>query len=132
MEAADEKARKLHDAKASSRQIIGDAEEELRVDDVELKAHYKPGSRPTLRVVYRCGMTVVSEWLCLGWPGFAGDKAVVWWLQRFGSPPPATVEMVEADLFFAKQLAMSTESITVKRDGKYLAITRHKLRSNVA
>lgn len=64
------------------------------VDDVEYKLHRKQGKPDSLRVIYSCGITSYSEWICLEHSGFARDKAIGWWKNRDrGCPedPPSTI-----------------------------------------
>ena len=53
------------------------------VTDVRYSRHCKAGAPDSLRVDYMSGLRrVVSEWVCLDHPGFAGEKARLWWVRR--------------------------------------------------
>lgn len=48
--------------------------------------------KPTLKVIYACGMRMFTEWIALEHDGFAGKKARDWWRTRTQSEPPTTVD----------------------------------------
>lgn len=103
----------------------------MKVIDVAIERHAKPGKTPSLKVTYYGQLEQHAEWICLSHAGFARQKAVVWWAKRFGAPVPASVDAALPDLFSTNQLASRlkeiTQSITVSRDGKYTRIDNHKL-----
>jgi DNA repair protein RadD len=51
------------------------------VDSVQYRIHDK-GDRRSLNVLYHCGFAVFREWICIGYPGFAGRKADQWIAER--------------------------------------------------
>lgn len=124
---AAERERQQHEAEAAQRAILGNQPEVLKVDDVTVHLHRKPGSPDSLRVQYRCGLSVIPEWVCLDHPGFAGQKARAWWASRFGRAAADAITVSEAasDLFLPQQLKSITETITVTRRGKYHDIVAH-------
>ena len=126
---ADERERRMHEKEASQRTILGSEPETLRVDDVIVHRHRKPGSPDSLRVQYRCGPSTFREWVCIDHEGFAGRKAHQWWAVRFGSKASKdiTVDAALADMFLPQQLCEITETITVVRKGKYTEILSHEL-----
>jgi len=133
---AEEKAvaeRKLHEAEASRRAILGSEPEELKVDQVTLHRHRKQGMPDSVAVQYRCGIATYREWVCLDHEGFAGKKARQWWRRRFGLAEtgglPITVDHALGDMFHARTLEEVTETITVVRRGRQHEITGHKLRT---
>lgn len=64
----------------------------LVVDSWSFRAHEKLDKPTSLRVDYQCGMRMLSEWVCLEHPGFAGRKAARWWTAHSGRVPlPLTV-----------------------------------------
>lgn len=83
-------------AKASSSQLIAREEEPevviFEVDRVTFAPHRKPGSFPTLRVSYFCGIRRFTEWVCLEHPLPVKNLAHRWWRQRTDMPVPETVE----------------------------------------
>ncbi|NBT50454.1 MAG: hypothetical protein EBT12_02665, partial [Marivivens sp.] len=46
----------------------------LHVDDVTYQKWTKPGKPDSVRVTYRCGLTIVSEWLCPDHGGYAASR----------------------------------------------------------
>jgi DNA repair protein RadD len=94
------------------------------VTDVDYTRHRKPGSPDSLRVDYLIGGKVVSEWVCFGHAGYARQKAVSWWQQWAGTPPPNDVEDAQQRL---AELRQPTEA-TLTRDGKYHRIGRLRRR----
>ena len=126
--------RKLHEAEASRRSILGTEPEEVKVDAVTVHRHRKQGSPDSVVVQYRCGLSTFREWICLDHDGFAQKKARAWWARRFGVPAAraVTVDDAVSDLFAAKTIESVTEAITVVRRGKHSEIVGHKLRAKVA
>lgn len=126
----EEAERRMHEARAAQAEILGRTPEDLEVDDVFVELHRKDGSPDSLRVSYRCGLTVVREWVCLDHPGFAGQKARQWWARRFGdaAATDVTVQSALQNLFLSQYLKAMTESITVVRPGRYHEIVSHKLK----
>ena len=129
-EQAEKAERKLHEAEASQRAIIGSEPETLQVNSVTLHRHRKPGMPDSVQVQYRCGLSTFREWVCLDHDGHAGKVARRWWAARFGAEEAktATVDRVVDDMFSAKALAEVTESITVIRRGRHYEVVGHKIR----
>jgi DNA repair protein RadD len=124
--------KRLHDAEASRRAILGSEPETLEVSDVELHRHRKPDSPDSIRVEYRCGLSVFREWICLDHEGFAQRKARRWWFERFGEEAKTiTVDDALADMFLAARLRAVTKTITVIQRGKYSEITGYELEKGV-
>ena len=128
---AEERERKLNESRLSQAAILGSMPVVMPVDDVSVARHHKDGSPDSLRISYRCGISVVHEWVCLDHPGEAGVYAHRWWLRRFGSESSAHVSVSSAlqDLFLPSSLKQITKSITVVRDGKYNRIIGYDLKS---
>lgn len=126
-EEAEEAEKKLHAAKASQASILSGEPEVLPVHDVRVHRHVKEGSPDSLRVEYRCGLSVVREWVCLEHPSLAGRKAHQWWIKRFGKPVP-TVDDALSNLFLPGMIRDATESVTVVQRGKFKDIISHKLK----
>ncbi len=111
---------------ASAAAILSSQLEAVWVDvtDVTYARHAKPGSPPSLRVDYRCGLALHREWICLEHKGFAREKAVAWWRRRLpGSPIPCTVD--EA-LAVADGLP-TPRRIQVRPRGRFTDIIGHEL-----
>lgn len=125
-----EAERKMHEARAAQAEILGRTPDVLAVDDVAVELHRKEGSPDSLRISYRCGLTVVREWICLDHPGYAGDKARQWWARRFGpaAAKSASVPSALQDMFLPHAIKAMTESITVVRPGKFHEIVGYNLK----
>src|SRR5690606_17265428 len=98
---------------------------EHRVDSVQYSRHTGKGGKPdSLRVTYQCGLRRISEWVCLEHGGFAGRKALEWWLRRDPqNVPPRTVE--EA---LERAYGLPTPAaITVDETDKYPQVLGHTL-----
>lgn len=100
---------------------------------VQVAVHKKADKPPTLMVTYGHGFDMHREWICLEHDGYAKAKAKQWWRSRFGDPVPETVSAaLSGNLFLADAIKAKTESITVKRDGKYTQIIRYNFRKEKA
>jgi len=129
-EEAEEREKRLHEITTSKRSIISGEPEDLPVHGVSIATHIKAGKPNSLRVEYRCGLSVFREWVCLDHEGFARRKAEEWWRKRFNSNAPTVSEAV-SNLFLANDLNSKTEAITVVRRGKITDITDFKFRNGV-
>lgn len=127
---AEEREKRLHEAEASRRAILGNEPETYQVSAVTIHRHRKPESPDSLRVEYRCGLSTFREWICLDHDGFAGRKARQWWAKRFRGEDWRTITVDEAlqDLFLSGKIQDVTKSITVVRRGKYTEIVGHELK----
>jgi DNA repair protein RadD len=91
----------------------------LTVTAVTYYHHDKPGSPPSLRVEYACGLASHREWVCFEHTGYARQKAVQWWQKRLPDlPVPRTV--AEA-LALCDQLSKPAR-ISVRPQGRYTEI----------
>lgn len=127
---AEEREKKLHEAEASRRAIIGSEPETIGVDAVDVFRHKKLNSPDSIRVEYRCGLSVFREWICLDHDGFAQRKSRDWWSKRFGSEEAklVTVNSALEDMFLGERIKGVTSTITVIRRGKYTEIVDYKLK----
>lgn len=119
-----EKERRLHGDKASKRSILSGEPETFRVDTVYVNRHRKDGSPDSLRVQYRCGLSMFREWVCLDHPGAAGSIAQGWWQKRnlgrnIKRGEKMTVNAALEYMFLTQQILEWTKTITVKRNGRY-------------
>jgi len=114
-EESEERERKMHEAEHSNRNIIGSEPEVLDVDDVAVSRHRKLGKPDSLRVQYRCGMSIFREWICLDHGGYAERKARRWWWLRFGQLEAESITVDEAleDMLLGHRIAQATGAITV-------------------
>jgi len=131
MEAEDKKKR-INDAKISNRSILGSEPEDVDVDSVTVHRHIKPGKPDSIRVQYRCGLTMYREWICLDHDGYAERKARQWWRERgFSNWETITVREALQDMFLPQWIRNKTKSITVKRLGKHSEIIGYTLRKGL-
>lgn len=74
--------------------------ESFDVNNVSYAIHYKKGfhERPTMKVVYSCGLRMFSEYVCFEHQGFQKRRAWQWWLERMGTAvaPPTTSDALAA------------------------------------
>lgn len=118
-----ERERRLHGDKASKKSILSGVPQTHKVDTVYVRRHLKPGSPDSLRVQYRCGLSMFREWVCLDHPGYAGKSAYSWYERRFGRPKQKpTVNSTLENLFLTQEILAYTKTITVIRKGKYYEI----------
>ncbi len=120
----EERERKMHGDKASKRSIIS-MPEAHSVDSITASRHRKPGSPDSLKVQYRCGMSVFREWVCLDHEGYAGRSAKQWWVKRFPktrNKETITVSFALGDMFLSQSLLDWTKTITVRKNGKFFEI----------
>lgn len=118
--------RSMHDIRPAQASIISEPET-LDVDAVTVNRHRKPGKPDSLRVTYRCGLRMISEWVCLDHEGLAGRKAHQWWRRRFPGEPVPSVDEALGNLYLAARLSDMTQSIVAIRRGKYYEIIHHNL-----
>jgi DNA repair protein RadD len=127
---SEEREKRLHEAEASQRAIIGSEPETHIVSAVQVHRHRKPGAPDSIRVEYRCGVSVCREWLCLDHEGFAAKKARRWWWERFGKEEAelVTVDNALGDMLLGDRIKRVTNTITVVRRGKYTEIVGYGLK----
>lgn len=120
---AKERERRMHGSKASKRSILSTEPETYAVDTVYASRHRKEDSPDSLLVQYRCGLSMFREWICLDHKGITGRLAQQWWMERFGFKKNKaflmTVNEALNNLFLTQALKEWTQTITVKRNGKY-------------
>jgi DNA repair protein RadD len=117
-----------HDTTPSAAAILSTESETFTVKDVDVRKHQKDGGQPSIRVIYWDGRRECSEFICLEHDGYAKTKATNWWRNRFGDPVPATVDEAVSDLYLAARIRDLTESLTVRRQGKFLNVLSASLR----
>jgi len=127
---AEEREKRMHNDEVSQRAILGMQPEDLKVNEVSVYRHCKAGNPDSLRVEYRCGLSVFREWICLDHGGFAEKKARRWWGERFGSDEAGAITVAKAleDMLLGQRIQSVTEGITIIRRGKYHEITQHLLK----
>jgi DNA repair protein RadD len=117
-----ERERRMHGTKASGKNILSIEPETFAVNTVYVERHIKPASPDSLRIKYRCGLSVFREWVCLDHPGEAGQIAQTWWKQRFQNKNKITVNDALQNMFASQTILDYTKTITVIRKGKYFQI----------
>ena len=122
------KERRMHSSKAGNDPILSEPVW-LDVDDVSVHLHRKLDKPDSLRVQYRCGLTMVSEWICLNHDGIARRNAVIWWKVRRlpGEAKNLTVADAISDLLLPQQIKQVTKRIKVVRSGKFFNLLEHDL-----
>lgn len=97
--------------------LARDTPQYMPCSGVRYRRHTKPGAPPSMRVEYKCGMTVHKEWVCFEHQGYAQKKARQWWASRLpGTTPPKTIdEAIER----ASRDIPAPDEIGLKRDGKF-------------
>jgi len=92
----------------------------VKVNSVTYRRHKKAGSPDSMRVDYRSGLTVFSEWICLDHKGYPKEKALKWWQRRMSGPGVLPKDTTDA---LAKSNALLKPSeIKVKKNGKYTEV----------
>jgi DNA repair protein RadD len=131
-----------HDTQADEAPILSEPETWIveRIIYSEHRKHKHPEALPTLRVDYECvpcdseggnlEHKIVTEWVCIEHPGFAGGKARRWWRARSNAEYPATAAEA-ADLGTRGALAWPTQ-ITTRKDGRWYRIMRAELEEKPA
>jgi DNA repair protein RadD len=121
MEAIEEAKRRMHSGEASKKSILSHEPEIHQVHTVFATRHIKEGSPDSLKIQYRCGLSMFREWICLDHDGFAGRKAAAWWRKRFSSKVE-TVNGALESLLLTQELLDYTKTITVKKNGRHYKI----------
>ncbi len=120
--------RKMHALQASKKSILSGVPEVRKVDEVYVNVHTKEGGRTSLRVQYRCGVSMFREWICLDHPGYPGINAHAWWVARFGRMKTrVTVADAVGGLFTSQAILEFTKTITVvkAKGDRYYRITHY-------
>ena len=101
----------------------------FKVNSVSYRLHKKAGSPDSMRVEYRCGIALHSEWVCFDHKGYPHDKALRWWQLRMTGPgilPKSTADAIEK----SESLRKPAE-IKVRKNGKYTEIVEFRFMSDV-
>jgi DNA repair protein RadD len=114
-----ERERRMHGDKASKKSILSGEPETYKVDGIKVMRHAKLGKPDSLKVQFRCGLSIFSLWVCLDHEGVAGRKAKDWILKHTGDKKIATVNDALGDMFLVQKLSDCIKTITVRRNGKY-------------
>jgi DNA repair protein RadD len=118
-----------HETKAAALPILSEPEI-FTPADVAVEIRQRDGKPKTLRVMYHDGgARMVSEFLCFEHMGYAAKKARDWWRIRFGEPTPNTAEEAASDMHLPAAILEQTESLTIRRNGKYYDVIAAKIRN---
>jgi DNA repair protein RadD len=90
----------------------------VAVGHVSYSRHEKFGKPASLRVDYRCGFNVYSQWICFEHQGYPRDKARQWWARNATGVAPLTV----AEALGRKHQIQPVDEILIERDGKYFKV----------
>jgi DNA repair protein RadD len=127
--AAEEREKRLHGTQASTKSILSDVPEILKVDTVYVNRHKKPGSPDSVRIQFRCGLRMFRHWCLLDHAGPAGNIAQEWWRKYAGNSSNkkqyTSVDEALGDLLISQTLLDSIHTITVRRHGKYHEIVAY-------
>ena len=101
----------------------------LKVNAVSYRMHKKPGKPDSVRVEYRCGLAVYSEWVLFDHKGYPREKALKWWRRRMTGPGilPAST----ADALARADTLMKPTEIQVRKNGKYTEVVEFRFMPNV-
>jgi len=107
-------------ARASAMAIMAQAPAEwLRVSERTFALHYKPEKPTSVLAKFRCGLVTHKAWYCPEHEGKARAKAGKFWAAHGGQMPfPRSA----ADWIARAAELRSTAEISVKPDGKYIAV----------
>jgi len=128
---AEDRERNLNEERMAQAEIIGATPQQHTVDEVIVTRHVKRDGVDSLRVQYRCGLAMYSEWVGLDHKGQFGANARDWWRARFDGPVPSVDEALDGMLggfTLGKKLTEMTISITTKKEGKYDKIIWHQIK----
>ena len=121
-----ESERRMHGDKTSQKSILSNEPMVLKVDTVYISRHCKNNNPDSLKVQYRCGMSMYREWVCLDHPGQIGYQAQQWWEKRFGiTGKIVSVADALQDMFAAQHILEYTKTITVVKQGKWFKIINY-------
>jgi hypothetical protein len=82
------------------------------ITQITTAVHKKEGRPDCVKISYWCGLKVFNQYLTIEHPGYAGDKARMWWTTVIGTHPPRTV--AEAIARFDKE--RSIIQVTTSKD----------------
>jgi DNA repair protein RadD len=94
------------------------------VDQVSYWRHEKPDKPPSMRVEYRCGMSVHREWVCFEHTGFPRNKAEAWWKARV--PPQYPVPDKVQDALMYIDFIKKPSQISIRPSGRFTEIAGMK------
>lgn len=120
-----EAERRLHGDKLSKKNILSNEIEVHKVDAVYVSRHVKQGSKDTIRVQYRDGLSIFREWIFLDQEGKIGDDSQKWWSIRFCNKEKVTVNEALENMLASQTILDYTKTITTQKQGKYQKIINY-------
>lgn len=116
----------IHEQTAGTAPLIERTDKPRRmvVNDMHVRRHTKADRPDSMRVDYRCGMLIFSEWVCFEHGGFAREKAAQWWTRMAGTMVPQTV----GEALDRQTELRVPEAVWVRRSGKYDSVTRVEMK----
>jgi DNA repair protein RadD len=96
------------------------------ITKVEYHTHRKEGKPDSLRVDYYSGiLKTASEWVCFDHTGYAGQKAVSWWIARAGGVgliyPTSVADAIDMLRYPPKRIN-EPKRIATRQNGKYTEV----------
>jgi DNA repair protein RadD len=121
-----EMERRIHSARASNKNILSIEPETCSVDTVYVSRWVKEGSPDSIRVQYRCGLSMFKEWVCLDHDGYAGVAAQRWYSSHVENKGrKVSVSEALEDIFLSQKIHDSIKTITVKKTGRHFEVIGH-------
>ena len=115
---------------ASDAKIIAETGiHKYKVDDIYYNKHTKRNAPMSMKVTYRCGMSIFNEWVCIEHTGWAKTMADNWISDRL-SPNYKRPETVD-DLLLMSSFFRKPTEIVVKEDARYPEIVDYKFEDGV-
>ena len=118
----------VHESRATNLPVLSEIQkpECLIVDEIEYRLHQKKNKPTCLRVIYSCGLSEVSEFVCPEHGGYAAQKARQWWAKHGGrTPHPATSE----EALNRTNEIIETSKIWVINEGRFDRIVSFNLKT---
>ena len=118
-----ESKKRMHGDKASKSPVLSIPETHV-VHAIFIARHKKEDKPDSIRISYRCNLSIFTEWICLDHLGYGNHKAKEWLVKRgLGGLSDSTVNGLLSDMFFPQRLKEWTRTITViKEKGRYKII----------
>jgi DNA repair protein RadD len=115
--------KKLHNAFAASGDIFSSVKK-IDVQDVSFKIHNKPGKPPSVRIEFRCGLSLIKKWITVEHEGYAKAKSQQW-LRLMSLPDYNSSKEMVSDPAFQKRLK-EISVLEVNGSGKYPDIVSYE------
>lgn len=126
-----------HGSQASGAAVLSDQQPQTKIETVPVRhvryrLHQKDGSPDSVKVEYRGDiMSIASEWVCVGYEGYAGMKASNWWRMRAATPDipqprnaAEAIEWIEWAQDNHQPLLREPKAVTINLSTKYPEIVQ--------